>query len=58
MKKYTITDNTGKVIATLTCEGLLVDLDHPNEHVLPLNDTTIAARLVLGDGMSLQEAPK
>ncbi len=56
MKTYTITDNTGKVIATLTCVGLLADLDHPNEHVLPLNDTTIAARIVLGDGMSLQQS--
>lgn len=56
MKTYTITDNTGKVIATLTCVRLLADLDHPNEHVLPLNDTTIAARIVLGDGMSLQQS--
>jgi hypothetical protein len=54
MKTYQIVSDTGELVAMLTCDGLLFDFDHQQEHVIPA-DGVQAVRLILGDGFKMEE---
>jgi uncharacterized protein (DUF427 family) len=53
---YQIVATNGEILATITCQKMLFDLEHPCEHVIPLDDQTIAATIVLGDGFTMQDS--
>jgi hypothetical protein len=57
MKSYSITGPNGDLVATLVCDGLLSDLNEPNEHVIPFGDPEVqAVRIVLGENFILEES--
>jgi hypothetical protein len=54
MKKYQIVAASGEILATLTCDGMRFDLEHPEDHVIPQGDV-IAATITLGEGFTMEE---
>jgi hypothetical protein len=61
MKKYLIVGPAGELVMPFSCNNLLFDLANPNEHVITTENAAgekvQAVRIVLGDGVSVQEQP-
>jgi hypothetical protein len=55
MTTYQIVGPNGEILATLACDGMRFDLEHPQEHIIPLDSKTIAATITLGYGCRMEE---